>query len=98
MPRATGFISNTTDGTRILTAQDGWVWVFGTVEHWNVECVGWHVSKSGNRFEAPQPVAMELTEIFGDVGLDVARGLALRMDHGSQYHPTIFSSKTVFGG
>ena len=49
-----------TDGTRIMTAQDGWVWLFGTVEPWNAEGVGWHVSKSGNRFEALQPVAMGL--------------------------------------
>lgn len=87
-----------TDGTRSLTAQDGWVWLFGAVEHWNAECVGWHVSKSGNRFEALQPVALGLTEIFGGVGPDVARGLALRMDHGSQYLSDHFLQQNRFGG
>ena len=46
-----------TDGVRVFTAQDGWVWTFAAVDHWNAECVGWHVSKVGNRFAAP-PVPM----------------------------------------
>jgi len=68
------------------------------VEHWNAECVSWHVSKSGNRFEALQPVAMGLTEIFGDVGPGVARGLALRMDHGSQCLSGHFLPQNRFWG
>ena len=24
---------------------DGWGWIFTAVEHWNAECVGWHVCK-----------------------------------------------------
>jgi hypothetical protein len=32
-----------TDGARVFTLDDGWVWVFSAVEHWNAECVGWHV-------------------------------------------------------
>lgn len=87
-----------TDGTRILTVEDGWVWLFGAVEHWNAECVGWQVSKSGSRFEALQPVAMGLTEIFGGVGADVARGLALRLDHGSQYLSDHFLQQIRFWG
>lgn len=74
-----------------------WVWLLGAVEHWNAEWVGRHVSKSGNRFEALQPVAMGLTEIFGGVGPDVARGLALRLDHGSQSLSDPFSNKSVSG-
>lgn len=38
-----------TDGARILTVDDGWVWAFFAVEHWNAECVGWHVCKRGDR-------------------------------------------------
>ena len=41
-----------TDGVRVLTADDGWVWTFAAIDHWNAECVGWHVCKVGNRFAA----------------------------------------------
>ena len=36
-----------TDGVRVFTRDDGWVWIFAAVEHWNAECVGWHVCKVG---------------------------------------------------
>ena len=37
-----------TDGVRVFTLDDGWGWIFAAVEHWNAECVGWHVAaKSG---------------------------------------------------
>ena len=32
-----------TDGVRVFTVDDGWGWIFTAVEHWNAECVGWHV-------------------------------------------------------
>ncbi|MCB1118656.1 MAG: hypothetical protein KDK65_01710, partial [Chlamydiia bacterium] len=35
---------------RLFTIQDGWVWFFGVIDHWNAECVGWQVAKKGNRF------------------------------------------------
>ncbi len=47
--------------------------------------VGWHVCKVGNRFAALEPIAQGLGRLYGSVEADVARGLALRMDHGSQY-------------
>ena len=37
-----------TDGVRVFTADDGWVWTFAAVDHWNAECLGWHVCKVGN--------------------------------------------------
>ena len=36
-----------TDGVRVFTADEGWVWTFAAVDHWNAECVGWHVCKVG---------------------------------------------------
>ena len=36
-----------TDGTKIRTVRDGWVWVFSVEEHWNAECLGWHVCTVG---------------------------------------------------
>ena len=41
-----------TDGTKILTVEDGYVWLFSAVEHWSAECVGWHVAKRGTRYAA----------------------------------------------
>ena len=41
-----------TDGVRVFTVDDGWGWIFTAVEHWNAECVGWHVCKRG---DPPEP-------------------------------------------
>ena len=49
-----------TDGVRVFTVDDGWGWIFTAVEHWNAECVGWHVCKRGDRFAALQPISMGL--------------------------------------
>ena len=74
-----------TRGLLSPTADDGWVWTFAAVDHWNAECVGWHVCKVGSRFAALEPLAQDSGRLYGSVEADVARGLALRMDHGSQY-------------
>jgi len=87
-----------TDGTRIFTLDDGWVWLFTAIEHWNAECIGWHVCKEGNRFAALEPIAMGAQRIFGSVGAGVARGLALRMDHGTQYLSDHFLNQVRFWG
>jgi putative transposase len=54
-----------TDGIRIETVEDGWVWVFSAVDHFNAECVGWHAANIGNRFAALEPIAQGLTRHFG---------------------------------
>jgi putative transposase len=41
---------------------------------------------------------MGLTEVFGGVGSDVARGLELRMDIGSQYLSNHFQGQIKFWG
>jgi transposase InsO family protein len=74
-----------TDGTQVMTVDDGNVWVFAAVEHWNAECVGYHVAKIGNRFAALQPIAMAIHTLYGYTRPNVAHGLSLRMDHGCQY-------------
>ena len=73
-----------TDGVRVFTVDDGWGWIFTAVEHWNAECVGWHVCKRGDRFAALQPISMGLAGLYGSTAAGAARGLA-RMDHGSQF-------------
>jgi putative transposase len=74
-----------TDATKVYTADEGYVWVFVAVEHWNAECMGIHVAKRGNRFAALEPVAQGVLAQFGSIERGAARGLALRMDHGTQY-------------
>lgn len=87
-----------TDGARVFTVEDGWGWVFAAVEHWNAECVGWHVSKRGDRYAALEPVSMGLTEICGSVEAGAARGLSLRMDHGTQYLSEHFQNQIRYWG
>ena len=68
------------------------------VEHWNAECVGWHVCKVGSRFAALDPIAQGLDRRYGSLDADVARGLALRMDHGSQYLSDHFLKQIRYWG
>lgn len=87
-----------TDGARVFTVDDGWVWIFAAVEHWNAECVGWHVCKTGDRYAALQPLAMALATLYGSTAASVARGLVLRMDHGTQYLSDHFTRQIAFWG
>jgi len=36
-----------TDGTEVMVAEEGLVWIFGAIEHSNAEVVGWHVRHRG---------------------------------------------------
>ena len=87
-----------TDGVRVFTLDDGWGWIFAAVEHWNAECVGWHVCKVGSRFAALDPIAQGLDRRYGSLDTDVARGLALRMDHGTQYLSDHFLKQIRYWG
>lgn len=87
-----------TDGVRIETVEDGWVWVFSAVDHCHAECVGWHVTKIGDRFAALEPIAQGLARHFGGVHAQAGRGLALRMDHGTQYMSDHFLNQVKFWG
>ena len=87
-----------TDGVRVFTLDDGWGWIFTAVEHWTAECVGWHVCKVGSRFAALEPIAQGLRRIYGALDADSARGLALRMDHGSQYLSDHFLNQIRYWG
>ena len=60
--------------------------------------VGWHVCKVGNRFAALELIAQGLGRLYGSVEADVARGLALRMDHGSQYLSDHFLNQLRYWG
>ena len=87
-----------TDGIRIETVDEGWVWVFSAVDHFDACCVGIHVVKTGNRFAALQPIAQGLQTEFGATGAEAGRGLTLRMDHGTQYTADDFLNQIRFWG
>jgi transposase InsO family protein len=87
-----------TDGIRIETVDEGWVWVFSAVDHCDAYCVGIHAVKIGNRFAALQPIAQGLKSEFGTTGADAGRGLTLRMDNGTQYTADDFLNQVKFWG
>lgn len=87
-----------TDGIRIETVDEGWVWVFSAVDHFDACCVGIHAVKTGNRFAALQPIAQGLQTEFGATGAEAGRGLTLRMDHGTQYTADDFLNQIRFWG
>jgi len=81
------------DGTQVATVKDGKVWLFATVEHWNAEALGWHVSKRGTRREALQAMGMAVRQQHGHLGRDAARGVQLRHDHGSCFMADDFQTQ-----
>src|ERR671913_329781 len=86
-----------TDLTSVMTGE-GQAAVFITVDHCSAECVGLHASRSADRFEALEPIRQGVRERFGAFGKNVASGLALRHDHGSQYVSHHFQSEIRFLG
>jgi putative transposase len=86
------------DATQITTVRDGRVWLFGVVEHWNAEMLGWHVAKRGTRYEAVQALGMAVRQQCGHLDAGAARGLALRHDHGSNFMADVFQQQARFWG
>jgi transposase InsO family protein len=74
-----------TDLTTTVTTDQGLVHVFVAVDHCTCECVGLHAAKGGDRFEALEPLRQGVREHFGGFEAGIARGLAIRHDHGSAY-------------
>ena len=87
-----------TDGIMFYTQAEGKCWTFFCVDHFNSECMGWHAVKRGDRFAALEPIRQGLVREFGAVGEQIANGLALRMDHGTQYTSEYFQREIKFFG
>jgi transposase InsO family protein len=87
-----------TDMTAAVTLGEGQARVFAAVDHFSGALVGIHASKSGNRFEALEPIRQGVRERFEAFGPGVAEGLALRHDHGSQYISKEFREEIAFLG
>ena len=81
-----------------LTRREGWAWVFIAVDHCTGELVGVHAAKPGTRFEALEPIHQGVREHFGEVAEDVASGLVIRHDHGSQDISDHFQNELRFLG
>ena len=87
-----------TDMTTTVTTGEGQVCVFVAVDHCTAECIGIHASKSGNRFEALEPLRQGVREHFGGFDRGIAAGLAIRHDHGSAYMSDDFQQELAFLG
>ena len=88
-----------TDGVRVFTVDDGWGWIFTAVEHLErrvcrLACL-----------QARRPLRRPAADLHGACravwhrpSAGAARGLALRMDHGSQYLSDHFTNQIKFWG
>jgi putative transposase len=86
-----------TDLTTTITGE-GQVAVFVAVDHRSAECVGLHAAQRATRFEALEPVRQGVRRHFGGFARNIARGLALRRDHGSQHMADDFQKEIAFLG
>src|SRR5690349_23513040 len=87
-----------TDMTETVTLREGRARGCVAVDHCSGECVGSHAARSGNRFEALEPVRQGVLRHFGRIEKNVAKGLALRHDHGSNYMSHDFQDEIAFLG
>jgi putative transposase len=91
---------NTMWGTGLTTTVtgEGQAALFVAVDHCSAECVGIHVAQHATRFEAPEPLRQGVRHHFGGFAKDIARGLPVRHDHGSQYMAHDFQQELRFPG
>jgi transposase InsO family protein len=86
-----------TDLTSVMTGE-GQAAVFIAVDHCSAECVGIHASRRADRFAALEPIKQAVRACFGGFAKDIALGLQLRHDHGSQYVSHDFQAEIRFLG
>ena len=86
-----------TDLTTTWTGE-GQAAVFVAIDHCSADCVGIHAALQANRFEALEPIRQGVRRCFGGFAEDIAHGLALRHDHGSQYVSHDFQREIAFLG
>ena len=86
-----------TDLTTTITGE-GQAAVFVAVDHCSAECVGIHAHAQATRFHALEPIRQGVRQHFGGFAKAIARGLAVRHDHGSQYMSHHFQNEIAFLG
>jgi transposase InsO family protein len=87
-----------TDATLVQTSEEGRVWMFAAIDHFNSEVVGHHVTTDGSRFSVLEPISQAVTSRFGGIAADAARGVSLRLDNGPQYTSRHFSHQISHWG
>src|SRR5690348_6825302 len=86
-----------TDLTTTITGE-GQAAIFIAIDHCSAECVGIHAASRATRFEALEPIRQGVRQHFGGFAKNIARGLAVRHDHGSQYMSHAFQKELAFLG
>lgn len=86
-----------TDLTTTITGE-GQATVFIAVDHCSAECVGIHAHARATRFQALEPIRQGVRQHLGGFAKAIARGLAVRHDHGSQYMAHHFQKEIAFLG
>lgn len=87
-----------TDAVKIWTEDDGWIWYFGVTDHWNSECLGWHVTKRGDRYAAMEALKKAVKSGCGELSQGIARGISLRPDHGSVFTSSEYRNEAKYWG
>ena len=59
--------------------------IFAALDHFNSEVIDYYVSTDGSRFSALEPISQALTERFGEIAANAARGVTVRANNGPQY-------------
>jgi putative transposase len=86
-----------TDLTSTLTGE-GQASIFVIVDHASTECLGIHAARRATRFEALEPLRQGVRACFGAFAEDIAGGLKLRHDHGSQFVADDYQAELDFLG
>lgn len=87
-----------TDAVKIWTEDDGWIWYFGVTDHWNSECLGWHVTKRGDRYAAMEVLKNAVRNGCGSLEPGSARGITLRPDNGSVFTAEAYRNEAKYLG
>ena len=86
------------DAVQFRTREDGNCWFFGVADHFNSECVGWTVVKTGDRWAAIESLREAVRNVFGKFAVGAAKGVWLRHDNGSQYTARAFQADIRYAG
>lgn len=86
-----------TDMTSVLTGE-GSAQIFFVVDHCTAECLGIHAALRGTRFEAIEALQQAVRRSFDACAEDVATGLTMRHDNGSQFVSKDYQKELRFLG
>src|SRR3982074_278820 len=97
-PRQAAAVLRLLRGLTTTIIGEGQVAVFIAIDHCSAECGGIHGAQRATRFEALEPIRQGVRDHFGGFARNIARGLAVRHDHGSQYMADAFQNELAFLG